>query len=196
MVIPIQTELPQLLHTSAANSTWVITITLLAAAISMPVAGRLADLFGKQRVLVGSATILLASSVICALSSSLAPMLVGRALQGLALGFIPVGISLIREITPPQMASTAIASMSATLGVGGAIGLPLAAWIVQAGSWHTLFWVGLRDGGGRAGPGVGRRPARARRSAGTPRPRRDPRSRGRARLVPGRHLEGHHVGVG
>ena len=141
MVIPIQTELPQLLHTSAANSTWVITITLLAAAISMPVAGRLADLFGKQRVLVGSATILLASSVICALSSSLAPMLAGRALQGLALGFIPVGISLIREITPPQMASTAIASMSATLGVGGAIGLPLAAWIVQAGSWHTLFWV-------------------------------------------------------
>jgi lipooligosaccharide transport system permease protein len=141
MVIPIQTELPQLLHTSAANATWVITITLLTAAISMPVAGRLADLFGKQRVLVGSATILLVSSVICALSSSLAPMLVGRAMQGLALGFIPVGISLIREITPPHMASTAIATMSATLGVGGAIGLPLSAWIVQAGSWHVLFWV-------------------------------------------------------
>ncbi|MCW2758981.1 MAG: emrY 4 [Nocardioidaceae bacterium] len=141
MVIPIQTELPQLLHTSAANAAWVITITLLTAAISMPVAGRLADLFGKQRVLVGTATILLVSSVICALSSTLAPMLIGRALQGLALGFIPVGISLIREITPPQMASTAMASMSATLGVGGAIGLPLAAWIVQSGSWHALFWV-------------------------------------------------------
>ena len=141
MVIPIQTELPQLLHTSAANATWVITITLLTAAISMPVAGRLADLFGKQRVLVGSATILLVSSVICALSSALAPMLVGRAMQGIAMGFIPVGISLIREITPPKMASTAIATMSATLGVGGAIGLPLSAWIVQAGSWHVLFWV-------------------------------------------------------
>ncbi|CUR55788.1 Major facilitator superfamily MFS_1 [metagenome] len=141
MVIPIQTELPLLLHTSAANSAWVITITLLAAAISMPVAGRLADLFGKRRVLVGSSEILLVSSVICALSSSLAPMLVGRAMQGLAMGFIPVGISLIREITPPEMAATATASMSATLGVGGAIGLPLAAWIVQAGNWHALFWV-------------------------------------------------------
>ncbi len=41
------------------------------------------------------------------------------------MGFIPVGISLLREITPPAMTATAIAAMSATLGVGGAIGLPL-----------------------------------------------------------------------
>ncbi|GAB3780954.1 MFS transporter [Nocardioides ungokensis] len=141
LVIPIQSELPQLLSTSASNAAWVVTITLLAAAVTMPVAGRVADLVGKQRVLVASAAILLVGSMVCALSSTLAPMLVGRALQGLAMGFIPVGISLIREITPPDLAATATAAMSATLGVGGAIGLPLSAWIVQAGNWHALFWV-------------------------------------------------------
>ena len=141
LVIPIQSELPQLLSTSASNAAWVVTVTLLAAAVTMPVAGRVADLVGKQRVLVSSAAILLVGSMVCALSSTLAPMLVGRALQGLAMGFIPVGISLIREITPPDMAATATAAMSATLGVGGAIGLPLSAWIVQAGDWHALFWV-------------------------------------------------------
>jgi len=141
LVIPIQSELPQLLGTSASNAAWVVTITLLAAAVTMPVAGRVADLVGKQRVLVASAAILLVGSMVCALSSTLAPMLVGRALQGLAMGFIPVGISLIREITPPDLAATATAAMSATLGVGGAIGLPLSAWIVQAGNWHALFWV-------------------------------------------------------
>jgi MFS family permease len=78
-----------------------VTITLLAAAVSMPVAGRLADLFGKQRVLAVCASILLVGSAICAMSGSLAPMLAGRALQGMAMGFIPVGISLMREITPP-----------------------------------------------------------------------------------------------
>lgn len=141
LVIPIQSELPRLLDTSAANASWVVTITLLAAAIAMPVAGRLADLFGKQRVLVVSAAILAAGSIVCALSDSLVPMLTGRALQGLAMGFIPVGISLLREILPREMAGTAIAAMSATLGVGGAIGLPLSAWIVQVGDWHALFWV-------------------------------------------------------
>jgi MFS family permease len=141
MVIPIQSELPVFLDTSAANAAWVVTITLLCAAVAMPVAGRLADLFGKQRVLVGTAAILVVGSAVCALSDSLAPILVGRGLQGMAMGFIPVGISLMREITPPDMAATAMAAMSATLGVGGAIGLPLSAWIAEVGDWHALFWV-------------------------------------------------------
>lgn len=142
MVIPIQSELPELLSTSTSNASWVITITLVCAAVAMPVAGRLADLFGKQRIIVVSAAILLVGSATAALSDSLAPVLVGRGLQGLAMGFIPVGISLIREITPPHITNTAIAAMSATLGVGGAIGLPLSAWIADGGDWHNLFWVG------------------------------------------------------
>lgn len=141
MVIPIQSSLPTYLGTSADNTAWVITVTLLAAAVAMPVSGRLGDLFGKQRVLAISAGILVVGSAVCALAGSLAPMLVGRALQGLAMGFIPVGISLLREITPPELTGTAIAAMSATLGVGGAIGLPLAAWIADAHDWHTMFWV-------------------------------------------------------
>lgn len=140
MVIPIQSELPELLHTSGSNAGWVITATLLAAAVSMPVAGRLADLYGKQRVLVVNAALLVVGSLVVALTSSLVPVLAGRALQGFAMGFIPVGISLMREFTPPHLTGTAIASMSATLGVGGAIGLPLAAWIADGHDWHLMFW--------------------------------------------------------
>lgn len=141
MVIPIQSALPAYLSTSPGNAAWVVTITLLAAAVSMVVTGRLADMFGKQRVLVISAAILTVGSAVCALSDTLVPMLAGRALQGLAMGFIPVGISLLREITPPAMQSTSVAAMSATLGVGGAIGLPLSAWIADVADWHVLFWV-------------------------------------------------------
>lgn len=141
LVIPIQSELPQLLHSSAANTSWVVTATLLGAAVAMPIAGRLADIVGKQRVLVGSALLLLAGSLTAALGGGLSSVLVGRTLQGLAMGFIPVGISLMREVVPPAMATTAVAAMSATLGVGGAVGLPLAAWIAQDFDWSTLFWV-------------------------------------------------------
>lgn len=141
LVIPIQSELPQLLGTSAANASWVITSTLLAAAVAMPIAGRVADMFGKQRVLVVSALMLMVGSLVCAQADSLLPMLTGRTLQGLASGFIPVGISLVREITPPRLTGSAIAAMSATLGVGGAIGLPLAAWVAQDADWHALFWM-------------------------------------------------------
>ncbi len=141
LVIPIQAELPRLLGTSASNASWVVTATLLGGAVAMPVAGRLGDILGKQRVLVGSAAILIVGSLVCAVSDSFLPMTAGRVLQGIAMGYIPVAISMVREVTPPKMATSAIAALSATLGVGGAIGLPLSAWVVQNYDWHMLFWL-------------------------------------------------------
>ncbi|MFT3662681.1 MAG: MFS transporter [Gordonia sp. (in: high G+C Gram-positive bacteria)] len=143
LVIPIQLELPELLGTTRSNASWVVTATLLGAAVAMPVSGRLADLLGKKPILVASALILLAGSLICALSDTLTPMLVGRVLQGLAMGYIPVAISFVREVAPVNMVNTAVASISAMLGVGGALGLPLAAWIAESLDWHALFWVSL-----------------------------------------------------
>ncbi len=141
LVIPIQSELPSLLNTDPGNASWVVTGTLLAAAVTMPVTGRLADMYGKKRVLAVSAAILVVGSLVVALSSTLAPVLVGRALQGVAMGYIPVAISLVREIAPDHLKAGAVAAVSATLGVGGALGLPLAAWIADAWNWHALFWV-------------------------------------------------------
>ncbi|MGO1561750.1 MAG: MFS transporter [Actinomycetaceae bacterium] len=141
LVIPIQSELPRLLSTSASNTSWVVTATLLGGAVAMPVSGRLADIFGKKPILVISAGVLLAGSLLCAVSGDFVVVLVGRVLQGMAMGYIPVAISMVREVTPPRMTNTALAAVSATLGVGGALGLPLSALVVQSFDWHVLFWL-------------------------------------------------------
>ncbi|MGN0064429.1 MAG: MFS transporter [Nocardioides sp.] len=141
LVIPIQGDLPALLGTSRSNASWVVTATLLAGAVVMPVAGRLGDMYGRQRVLAASAALMAAGSVVCALSDTVVPLLVGRAMQGLAMGYIPVAISLVREVMPPRRVPTAISVISATMGVGGAIAMPLAAWIAQEHDWHALFLV-------------------------------------------------------
>ncbi|MGU3587415.1 MFS transporter [Rhodococcus sp. C26F] len=141
LVIPIQSELPELLDTSVANASWAITATLLAAGVSMPVTGRLADMYGKKRIMVASAAVLVVGSLLCAVSTGLVPFLVGRALQGVAMGYIPVAISAVRALAPKDKQATAIATVSATMGVGGAIGLPLSAWIAQTFDWHALFYV-------------------------------------------------------
>ncbi len=141
MVIPLQAELPALLHTSASNASWVVTVTLLSSAISTAVLGKLGDLRGKRKVLLGCAIALILGSALCAISNLLAVVLIGRALQGVSIGLIPVGMSLIRDLVPPHRAATAIAAMSGTLGAGAAIGLPLAAWLVYVSNWHVLFLV-------------------------------------------------------
>jgi EmrB/QacA subfamily drug resistance transporter len=141
LVIPLIPSLPGILHADAADTAWVITVTLLAAAVIMPVSGRLGDLYGKRRVLLVSLVVLVAGSTVCALAGSLVPMVVGRGLQGCAMGIIPLGISIMRDILPAERIGTAIAMMSATLGVGGAIGLPVSAVIAQTSSWRVLFWL-------------------------------------------------------
>ncbi|MFC9893855.1 MFS transporter [Nocardia sp. NPDC127579] len=140
LVIPIIPSLPTLLNTSAANASWVITATLLAGAVFTPISGRLGDMFGKRRVLFANLLALIAGSVVCASFSSLLPEIVGRSLQGAAVGAIPLGISIMRDELPAEKVGSAMAIMSATLGVGGAIGLPVAAAIAQNADWHMLFW--------------------------------------------------------
>ncbi|MGW0084216.1 MFS transporter [Streptomyces sp. NPDC003393] len=140
LVIPIVPELPKLLHASASDAAWAVTATLLAAAVATPVTGRLGDMYGKRRMLLLSLAMLVIGSATAALSDSLTPMIVGRAMQGLASGVIPLGISIMRDELPAERLGSATALMSASLGVGGALGLPAAAVIAENFDWHMLFW--------------------------------------------------------
>lgn len=139
LVIPLVGELPMLLHTSTANASWVITSTLLAAAVATPVTGRLGDMYGKRRIIFVCLGLLIVGSLLCATTSSLMPMVVGRALQGAGAGVIPLGISVMRDTLPPERMGSAVAMMSSSLGVGGALGLPAAALVAQHFNWHVLF---------------------------------------------------------
>ncbi|MDF3142512.1 MULTISPECIES: MFS transporter [unclassified Streptomyces] len=140
LVIPIVPELPRLLDASASNTAWAVTATLLAAAVATPVVGRLGDMIGKRRMLLTSIVLLVAGSVVCALADSLVPMIIGRTLQGLAAAVVPLGISIMRDALPPERLAGSTALMSASLGVGGALGLPAAAFIADNWDWHILFW--------------------------------------------------------
>ncbi|GGF24971.1 MFS transporter [Subtercola lobariae] len=141
LVTPIVPELPTLLNTSASNATWVLTATLLAAAIITPIAGRLGDMFGKRRIALLLLVLLFAGSIIAALSSDVIIMIVGRVLQGAGLGVIALGVSILRDVLHPKRLGGAVALVSATLGIGAAVGLPISALIAQNFDWHVLFWL-------------------------------------------------------
>ncbi len=150
LVIPLVPQLPDILGTSSANASWAVTATLLTGAVATPMFGRLGDMFGAKRVLVACAVLLTVGSVVAALTSSLIPLVVGRALQGFGAPVIPLGISVLRASLPPERVGAAMGMVSASLGVGGALGLPLSAVIAENLSWHALFWcaaiLGLASG--------------------------------------------------
>jgi MFS family permease len=141
LVVPIQTRLPELLNASREDTAWVVTATLLAAAVITPISGRLGDMYGKRRIVLVLLAVLVLGSVISAMSQGIIGIIIGRALQGAVTGVIPLGISILRDVLHERRVDSAIALISATLGVGGALGLPISALITEYSDWHVLFWV-------------------------------------------------------
>lgn len=141
LVTPIIPQLPALLDTTVADAQWVLISTLLAAAIATPIGGRLGDMYGKRRIALSLLMIMTFGSIIAALSTTLIPMIIGRSLQGVGLGVIALGISILRDVIHPKKLGAAVALVSATMGVGGALGLGVSALIAETFDWHYLFWL-------------------------------------------------------
>ncbi|MTE16117.1 MFS transporter [Nocardia sp. CT2-14] len=140
LVVPLLGQLPTILNTSPSNSSWVVTITLLVGAVATPVAGRLGDMYGKRRMMIASTVPLIIGSAVAATATSLIPMIIGRGLQGLGVGIVPLAIALLRDVMPPERLGSSIALISSSLGIGGALGLPLAAAVTEYSNWRVLFW--------------------------------------------------------
>ncbi|MGZ2356086.1 MFS transporter [Streptomyces sp. 372A] len=141
IVVPLLPHIPELTGATPAAASWLVTVTLLTGAVFTPVLGRVGDMYGKRRVLVASLAVLVVGSVLCGISSHIGVLITGRALQGAAIAVVPLGISILRDELPPERVLSAVALMSSTLGIGAAVGLPIAALVVENFDWHTMFWV-------------------------------------------------------
>ena len=143
IVVPLLPELPRITNSSAADVSWLITVTLLTGAVFTPLLGRAGDMYGKRRVLLIALASMVIGSLLCASSNDLPVLIAGRAFQGAAIAVVPLGISILRDELPPRRVIPSIAIMSSTLGVGAAFGIPAATLVVQYANWHTMFWINL-----------------------------------------------------
>lgn len=146
MLIPALSELHDVLGVSPDDVSWIVTATLLTSAVAMPILSRLADMFGKRRMLVLSLALVTLGSVIGALGDSLAVILLARALQGMSFSLVPIGISVMRDLLPKERIGAAVALMSATLGIGGSIGLPFGGFIYSHFGINMVFVVSALAG--------------------------------------------------
>jgi MFS family permease len=146
LLVPVLPQIAESLHASTGSVEWLLTSTLLVGAVAVPVIGRLADLFGKKLMIIVTLVVLIGSSLLCALTSNVALLITGRAIMGLCIAAIPLGISLVSSVLPAHRSSLGIALISAMLGIGGSLGLPLAGLIAQHADFHVLFWVMLGAG--------------------------------------------------
>ena len=141
IMLPLISHLPEIYDVDAMQASWIITATLLAGALATPVVSRLADMFGKRRLIIVALVIMVAGCLLLALVHVYAVAIVGRAMQGVTASVLPVALSVLKDVMPPERVGSGIAIVSATLGIGSAAGLPLAGLMYGQLGFSSLFWL-------------------------------------------------------
>lgn len=141
LVMPVLPTIREALGTSQTNVTWVLTAYLLSASIFTPIIGRLGDMHGKKRLLVWTLVALAVGSLLAAVASSLGVMIVARVIQGVGGGVLPLAFGIIRDEFPGEKVPGAVGVIAALAAVGAGVGIVLAGPIVEALSYHWLFWL-------------------------------------------------------
>jgi MFS family permease len=142
-VLPALPTFQHELHASETGVTWLLTAYLLAASVGTAILGRLGDMYGKEKILLWTLVILAAGTLLSAVSSSLALIVVGRFIQGAAGGIFPLAFGIVRDEFPREKVAGSIGLLSAILGVGGGVGIVLSGLIIEHLNYHWLFWLPL-----------------------------------------------------
>jgi EmrB/QacA subfamily drug resistance transporter len=126
---------------------WVFAASLLAQAVTVPIYGRLADLYGRKRVFFAGAALFLAGSILCGCAWGMLPLVLFRAVQGLGAGALqPIAYTIAGDIYTPAERARIQGWLSGVFGIAGVFGPALGAFLVEHGSWRAVFWLNVPIG--------------------------------------------------
>jgi MFS family permease len=123
----------------AAQVTLVISAYAAAGVALSPVVGKLGDIYGKRKVMIGVMFTYAAAVTVTGFSPTFAFMVAARTVQGVGLTIMPLGMSLMREEFPREMVPRAQGILSAMFGIGFAISLPLGSLVSQDYGWRWTY---------------------------------------------------------
>lgn len=129
---------------STVDQSWAVTSYLLGGTVVVVVAGKLGDLLGRNRVLLGSVVVFVVGSVLCGLSQTMTMLAISRALQGVGAGAISVtAYALAAEVVPLRDRGRYQGVLGAVFGVNTVTGPLLGGWLTDYLSWRWAFWINV-----------------------------------------------------
>ena len=145
----VGTALPRIItELNGANLyTWVVTIYLLASTVTVPIYGKLSDMYGRKPLLLIGVSLFLVGSALAGLSQNIEQLILFRGIQGLGAGALfPIALATIGDLFSAKERGRYQGLFGAVFGLSSLVGPALGGWLTDTFSWHLIFYVNLPIG--------------------------------------------------
>ncbi len=144
----VGTAMPRIVtELGGANITWVITSYLLASTCTVPIIGKLSDIYGRKVFFIGGMVVFLLGSALSGLSQNMGELVLFRGIQGLGAGaLMPIALSIIGDIFPPAERGKWQGLFTAVFGLSSIVGPLLGGTITDNWGWRWVFYVNMPVG--------------------------------------------------
>ena len=145
----VATALPQILEDLNGFTLYFLpnALFMLCQTVSMPIWGRLSDLYGRRRFHLAAVLILVAGSVMCGMSHSMLSLVGFRAVQGLgAGGLMSLSFTMIADLYDLEERAKMQGAISSVWGVAALIGPLLGGWMTKQFGWQSIFFLNIPVG--------------------------------------------------
>ena len=139
-ITPALPVLQRELHASTNSMGWFYTAPMLSAVVTLPLIGKLAEIFSRRRILCVILFIVFVGMLLSALADSAPLLIVGQMLSGLSLSLFPLSVGLIRDSCTPERVGPANALVGSLGAVAPMVGLLACGPIIDHFSYKWLFW--------------------------------------------------------
>jgi EmrB/QacA subfamily drug resistance transporter len=126
---------------------WVFSAYMLTSTTTVPLYGKLSDLYGRRPVYAAAMALFLIGSVLCGLAQSMVQLIAARAVQGVgAGGLLPLAFIMIGDMFSLEQRARMQGLFSGVWGLSSVVGPLLGGFLVDRVSWHWIFYINLVPG--------------------------------------------------